>query len=77
MEDDNKERDEEYYLQQEHYELFFKKQGYKKSRRIVELLKHKIMKFTTDYDNPDRLHLVSQLRDMTNPFHKVFNKDLI
>lgn len=64
-------------VKEEQFETFFENQGYHKSRRLVEVLKHKIMKFDEDFDNPERLYFITQLRDMKKPFKKCFGKDLI
>jgi hypothetical protein len=73
--DDCKEtdKDEKY----EKYVKLFSINGYTKSRKLVEYLKFKVMEFNTDYDNPERIRLMSQLKDMKKPFKKCFNKDLI
>ena len=70
--DDCKETDKD-----EKYEILFSTNGYTKSRKLVEYLKFKVMGFNTDYDNPERLRLMNQLKDMTKPFKKCFDKDLI
>ena len=70
--DDCKETDKD-----EKYEKLFSTNGYTKSRKLVEYLKFKCMEFNTDYDNPERIRLMNQLKDMMKPFKKCFNKDLI
>ena len=44
---------------------------------MVHYLIAKVLKFDTDYDNPERLHLMTQLKDMTIPYYTVFGKNMI
>ena len=60
------------------YEELFVNIGYKRSKKLVNYLMAKVInKYKEDYTNPERLHLMNQLRDMRIPYRNVFNKDML
>ena len=60
------------------YEELFVNIGYERSKKLVNYLMAKVInKYKEDYENPKRLHLMGQLRDMGEPYRNVFGKDMI
>ena len=70
-------KEEEKEPDKNNYEDLFNNLGYERSRKLVNYLMMKIMRFNTDYSNPDRLYLVESLKDMSIPYYTVFGKNII
>ncbi len=70
-------QEEEKELDENNYEELFTNIGYKRSKKLIDYLMMKVMKFDKDYTNPKRLYLIEQLKDMREPFNKIFNRDFI
>ena len=70
-------KEEEKEMDKNNYEDLFNNLGLERSRKLVNYLIAKVLKFDTDYSNPERLHLMSQLKDMTIPYFSIFGKNMI
>ena len=64
-------------INEDNYEELFKKIKFIKSKKLVNCLMMKILRFNEDYNNPKRLKILSQLRTMKAPYKKVFGEDFI
>ncbi len=74
----NEEKNEKYFNENyEKYVMLFAHLGKEKSKQLVFTLMDKVMMFGRQYRNPKRLHLMKQLKDMKEPYKKVFGEYFI
>ena len=59
------------------YEKLFKDLGYEKSHKLVLYYQKKVIDFGDDFKNPKRLIFMNTLKDMKEPYEKIFKKDII
>lgn len=64
-------------LTKEDYENYFRKYGFKKSEKFVNMIKRKVISYGTNYNNADRKYYISQLKVLKEPYYKVFKKSII
>lgn len=69
-------KEEEKEPDRDNYKELFENIGYKRSKKLVHYLMQKVInKYKEDFDNPKRLYLIEQIRDMREPFNNVFKRD--
>ena len=61
----------------EGYTNMFNKMGIKRTKKLVNYMQMKVIKYDTDYTHPQRLLLMKTLNEMKQPFKEVFDEDMI
>ena len=59
------------------YNKLFKDLGYEKSHRLVMYYQKKVLDFGDDFNNPKRLIFMKTLKEMKEPYERIFKKDII
>ena len=59
------------------YEKLFKDLGYEKSHKLVMYYQMKVMSFGDDFNNQKRLVFMKTLKEMKEPYEKIFKKSII
>ena len=68
---------DEFNYNYERYIKLFHHLGKPKSKILISSLMDKVMMFGIQYRSPKRLHFIKQLKDMKDPFNRVFGEDYL